>query len=99
MNQLGETDRAALVPRYFENKTAGEIAATLRVEEKAAQKRMARALKKLRRLFARRGVNSTADAITGAITANSIQVAPAGLAAAVTAVAKDAAASTSTLTL
>ncbi len=99
MNQLGETDRAALVLRYFENKTAREIATALRVEEEAAQKRVARALEKLRRLFARRGVNSPADAITGAISANSIQVAPVGLAAAVTAVAKGVAASTSTLTL
>ncbi len=79
MNQLGETDRAALVLRYFQNKTAREIAVALRMEEEAAQKRVARALEKLRRLFAKRGVDSTADAITGAISANSIQIAPAGL--------------------
>ena len=30
LNQLGETDRAALVLRYFENKSAREIAAALR---------------------------------------------------------------------
>ena len=99
MNQLGETDRAALVLRYFENKTAREIAAALQMEEEAAQKRVARALEKLRRLFAKHGVNSPADAITGAISANSIQVAPAALAAVVTAAAKGAAASTSTLPL
>ena len=99
MNQLGEKDRAALVLRYFENKTAGEIAVALRMQEEAAQKRVARALEKLRRLFTKQGINSPADAITGAISANSIQVAPVGLAAAVTAVAKGAAASTSTLTL
>ena len=32
LNQLGETDRAALVLRYFQNKTAREIAAALRME-------------------------------------------------------------------
>src|ERR1035438_1641012 len=48
LNQLGETDRAALVLRYFQNKTAREIAAALRMEEEAAQKRVARALEKLR---------------------------------------------------
>ena len=99
MNQLGETDRAALVLRYFENKTAREIATALRMEEEAAQKRVARALEKLRRLFAKHGVNSPADAITGAISANSIQIAPAALAGTVTAMAKGAAASTSILTL
>ena len=99
LNQLGETDRTALVLRYFQNKTAREIAAALRMEEEAAQKRVARALEKLRRLFAKHGVNSPADAITSSIAAHSIQMAPAGLAAAVTATAKGAAASTSTLTL
>jgi RNA polymerase sigma factor (sigma-70 family) len=101
MNQLGETDCAALVLRYFENKTAREIAAALRMKEDAAQKRVARALDKLRQLFARRGVDSTADAITDAIAANSIQAAPVVLAKAVTAaaLAKGAAASASTLTL
>jgi RNA polymerase sigma factor (sigma-70 family) len=41
MNELGETDRTPLVPRYFENKSAREIAAALRMEENAAQKRVA----------------------------------------------------------
>jgi|GEM_PF-857926 len=101
MNQLGETDRAALVLRFFENKTAREIAAALRMEEDAAQKRVARALEKLRRLFARHGVNSPADAITGSIAAHSVQAAPVALTKTVSAVAlaKGAAASTSTLTL
>ncbi|MGA2853824.1 MAG: sigma-70 family RNA polymerase sigma factor, partial [Verrucomicrobiota bacterium] len=99
LNQLGETDRAALVLRYFENKTAREIAAALQMEEEAAQKRVARALDRLRRLFAKHGVNSPADAITGAIAANSIQIAPTGLAAAVTAAAKGTAASSSVVAL
>ena len=99
MHQLGEKDRTALVLRYFENKTAREIAAALRIGEEAAQKRLARALEKLRQLFAKHGVDSTAAAITSSIAANSIQLAPVDLAAAVAAAAKGAAASTSTLTL
>jgi RNA polymerase sigma factor (sigma-70 family) len=43
--ELGETDRAALVLRCFENKTAREIAAAMLMKEAAAQKRVARALK------------------------------------------------------
>jgi ABC-type histidine transport system ATPase subunit len=63
--------------------------------------RVNRALEKLRKFFAKRGVNSTAETIAGTISANSIQAAPVALAKAVTAVAltKGATASISTLTL
>ncbi len=44
MASLGETDRNALALRFFENKTAPEIAAALNVNEEAAQKRVTRAL-------------------------------------------------------
>src|SRR5208283_5015031 len=80
MAELGETDRAALVLRYFENKTAREIAAALRMEEEAAQKCVARALEKLRAIFVKRGVTLTATVIAGVVAANSVQAAPAGLA-------------------
>ena len=80
LNELGEIDRAALVLRYFENKTAREIADTLRLEENAAQKRVNRALEKLRALFAKRGVTLTATVIASAVAANSVQAAPVGLA-------------------
>jgi RNA polymerase sigma factor (sigma-70 family) len=101
MNQLGETDRAALVLRFFENKTAGEIAVALHIGEEAAQKRIARALEKLRAIFGKRGVTSTAATLAGAISANSIQAAPVGLAKTVSAVAitKGSAAAISTLIL
>ena len=98
LNELGETDRAALVLRYFENKTVREIADTLRLEEGAAQKRVNRALEKLRALFSKRGVTLTATVIAGAVAANSVQAAPVALAVTVTA-AKGAVASVSTLAL
>ena len=62
---------------------------------------MNRALEKLHRYFARRGVSSTTAIIAGAISAHSVQAAPVALAKAVSAVAmtKGAVASTSTLTL
>lgn len=82
--ELGETDRTALVLRYFENKTAREIAGALRMEEGAAQKRVARALEKLRARFVKRGVALTATVIAGAVAANSVQAAPVGLAVTVT---------------
>jgi hypothetical protein len=70
------------------------------VDEPAAQKRVTRAVEKLRAFFVKRGVTLTATAIAGAVSANSVHAAPIGLAATVTAAAaKGAAVSASTLTL
>jgi RNA polymerase sigma factor (sigma-70 family) len=100
ISNLNERDRNAILLRYFENKSAREMAAALRVDEPAAQKRVTRAVEKLRKFFAKRGVTLTAAAIAGAVSANSVQAAPVGLAATVTAAAaKGAAVSASTLTL
>jgi RNA polymerase sigma factor (sigma-70 family) len=76
MASLGETDRDVLALRYFENKTAQEIAARLKMNEGVAQKRATRALEKLRRYFSKRGVDSTAAGIAAAISAHSVQAAP-----------------------
>ena len=101
MGRLGETDRNAVVLRYFENKTAAEIGARLKLKEAAAHKRVTRALEKLRKFFTQRGVFLAATAIAGAVSANSVQAAPAGLAQSIStvALAKGAAAGGSTLTL
>jgi len=101
MASLGELDRNAIALRFFENRTAQEIAMALKLTEEAAQKRVVRSLEKLRAYFMKRGVSSTTAIIAGAISANSVQIAPVALAKAVTAIAvtKGAAASGSTLTL
>lgn len=101
MAGLSERDRATLVLRYFENRSWREVATLMQVTEDAAQKRVSRALNKLRKLFSKRGVTLSAVAIAGAISANSVQAAPAGLAKTISAVAmaKGAAAGASTLTL
>ena len=101
MNQLGETDRAVLVLKFFQNKSAREIADELRIKEDAAQKRIARAVEKLRAYFLKRGVSSTPATIAGMISTHSIQAAPAALikTTTVVALANGAKASTSTLTL
>jgi hypothetical protein len=77
------------------------VGVALGANEEAAKKRVSRALEKLRAFFARRGVSSTTAIIAGAISANSVQAAPAALAKSVTAiaVAKGAMAGGSTLTL
>jgi RNA polymerase sigma factor (sigma-70 family) len=78
---LGDTDHDAIVLRFFENKTAAEIARTLALSEDAVHKRVARGIEKLRKIFARRGVVLSGAAIAGAVSANSVQATPAGLAA------------------
>ena len=96
--ELGETDRTALVLRFFENKTAREIAEALWMGEATAQKRVARALEKLRAIFVKRGVTLTAAVIAGAVAANSVQAAPVGLVVTISATAAKGAAVTATVT-
>src|SRR5215469_5853482 len=77
--RLGQTDRDALVLRFFERRSLSEIGVALGANEEAAKKRVARALGKLRNYFLKRGVDSTTAIIAGTISANSLQLAPIGL--------------------
>jgi RNA polymerase sigma factor (sigma-70 family) len=101
MARLRDKDRDAIVLRFFENKSLQEVGAALGLEERAAQKRVARSLEKLRDFFTKRGVDSTATGIAEKISVNSVQAAPLALAKTISAVAitKGAAAGGSTLAL
>jgi len=101
MAGLGTAERDALVLRYFQNKSMAEVAKFLGLEENTAQKRVSRALEKLRKFFTKRGMDSSTAAIAENISAHSVQTVPAALAKSVTAVAlaKGATTSLSTLTL
>jgi RNA polymerase sigma factor (sigma-70 family) len=101
MAKLGDKDRSAVLLRFFENKSLAEVGAALGTNEDTARKRLTRAVEKMRGWFSKRGVTLTATIIAGAVSANSIQAAPAALAKTVTvaAMAKGAAATGSTLTL
>jgi RNA polymerase sigma factor (sigma-70 family) len=79
--QLGEKDRQAVLLRFFENKSLAEVGSCLGTGENTAGRRVTRALEKLRRLFLKRGVVSTTVIIAGVMSANSVQAAPACLAA------------------
>ncbi len=85
MSKLAERDRALLVLRFYENKSGLEAAALLGIREDAAQKRVTRAVEKLRKVFAQHGVTLSGAAIASAVSANSVQAAPAGLAAIISA--------------
>ena len=100
MAGLGEKDRNAIVLRYVEGKDLKEVGVALGASEDAAKKRVSRAVEKLRGFFSKRGVMLSSAALAGAISANAMQAAPAGLAATVaTAAVKGAVATASTLTL
>jgi RNA polymerase sigma factor (sigma-70 family) len=83
MHELKETDREAILLRYFENQPFIQVGAKLGLNENAARMRVERALEKLRTAFARRGVATTATLVS-VISANAVQMAPANLAATLT---------------
>ena len=97
MHELKETDRDAILFRYFENRQFAEVGAKLGLNENAARMRVERALEKLRDILTKRGI-ATAAALASVISANAIQIAPANLAATLT-TASIATAGTGTFTL
>jgi uncharacterized protein (TIGR03435 family) len=101
VSRLGKTDRDAVVLRFFKGKSIHEVAQTLAMNDAAAQRRILRALEKMRAYFSKHGIDSTTAAIAENISAHSVQAAPMALAKSVTVMAltKGATASTSTLTL
>ncbi|HEU0009404.1 MAG TPA: sigma-70 family RNA polymerase sigma factor [Verrucomicrobiae bacterium] len=97
---LGETDRHAILLRFFERKELKEVGHALGSSEEAAKKRVARAVGKLRAFFTRRGVVLSTAGLTSALTVNAVQAAPSGLSISVTAaVAANGGTVVATLTL
>jgi RNA polymerase sigma factor (sigma-70 family) len=85
MDDLDPAERDAVLLRYFEGRPYAEIGSRMGTTEDAARRRVDRALDKLRDLLTRRGVTSTAAALGGLLSANSVVGAPVGLAGVVTA--------------
>src|SRR5690349_12681269 len=81
MAGLSEADHDAVALRFFDGKSMKEIGAALGASEDATKMRVNRAVEKLRIFFTRRGIVCSAAALTAAISANSVQAAPFGLAA------------------
>jgi RNA polymerase sigma factor (sigma-70 family) len=98
---LGEKDRHAIVLRFYEGRNLRDVGQALRASEAAAEKRVSRALGRLRKMFSKRGVTLSTTLIAGAVAANSVQAAPVGLAKTISVVAagKGVAVGGSTLTL
>lgn len=99
LGQLGETDRMAILLRFFEDKSFPEVGAALRLSEEAARKRVNRALEKLQSLLQRRGLTASALGLGTLLSAQaagsvSTAAAPVGLGTKVASVALAAKAGT-----
>jgi RNA polymerase sigma factor (sigma-70 family) len=87
LERLSAVDRDAIVLRFFEDKSLGEVARVLSMSDDAAQKRVSRAVERLREFFTKRGVTFGAGGLAVVISANAVQAAPAGLAATISSAA------------
>lgn len=85
VQSLDETDRAAILLRFFENKSLREVGEMLDSSEDAAQKRVSRALDRLRDYFTKNKIAVPAGGLALVISANALQAAPAGLSSAIAA--------------
>ncbi len=81
LDVLNDSDRRAVMLRYYENKSFAEVGATLGLAEDAARKRVSRAAEKLRGWLSRRGGGAVAVAALGVMLQTKIAEAspPAGL--------------------
>jgi RNA polymerase sigma factor (sigma-70 family) len=87
MDALDETDRSAILLRFFENKNLRQVGERLNISDDAAQKRVSRAVARLQEFFTKRNVTLGASGLTVMISANAVQSAPVGLAATISAAA------------
>ncbi|MFN7138561.1 MAG: sigma-70 family RNA polymerase sigma factor, partial [Limisphaerales bacterium] len=79
MELLDEQDRSAILLRFFENKSLREVGHLLGVSDDAAQKRVSRAVERLRDYFSRKGIAVSASSLCILLSANAVQAVPIGL--------------------
>ena len=75
--RLGETDRNAILLRYFEQQSLRDVGLSLGLSEDAAKKRVARALEKLRRTLSRHGAEISAAALAAGLAKETAEAASA----------------------
>jgi RNA polymerase sigma factor (sigma-70 family) len=76
---LRPKDRHAILLRFFERKSFGEIGAVLGGNENSARVRVVRAVEKLRLFFQRRGIAVSAVTLGSVLLGNAVQAAPAAM--------------------
>jgi RNA polymerase sigma factor (sigma-70 family) len=85
LQQLGAPDRDAIVLRYFKRRDLKAVGAALGLSEDTAQKRVSRALEKLRRCLSKRGVALTGSTLGAVLASHAVTAAPLGMGGSVTA--------------
>lgn len=81
IDQLEPADRNAIILRFFEQRDLRTVGSVLGASEDAAQKRVSRALEKLRVLLVARGVTLSLAALGVILATRAVEAAPSGLAA------------------
>ncbi len=94
LDALSPEDRDALLLRYFKNRDFANVGAALGASGEAARKRVDRALDRLREHLVKRGITTTAAALSIALSAHAIEAVPASFATALVATSAAVAAKT-----
>ncbi|MFO1477181.1 MAG: sigma-70 family RNA polymerase sigma factor [Verrucomicrobiota bacterium] len=97
MDGLDDDDREALLLRYFKNQDYRSVGIALGVSDDAAQKRVSRALDRLRDALGRRGLAAGPAGLAILLSTHAVQAAPQGFAAVISAGALAGAATQTTL--
>ena len=87
LNHLGAQDRDAIVLRYLQSRDLRSIGLTIGTSEDAAQKRISRALEKLRRFLTHRGITLSGASLATVLDTGASPPVPQGLAASISAAA------------
>ncbi|QBG48660.1 sigma-70 family RNA polymerase sigma factor [Verrucomicrobia bacterium S94] len=80
IDQLNAAEREAILLRFFQQKSLAEVGSVLGITADAARMRLNRALERLNRQMALRGISSTAAALAAALPTHAMVAAPAELA-------------------
>ncbi|HEX5223178.1 MAG TPA: sigma-70 family RNA polymerase sigma factor [Verrucomicrobiae bacterium] len=87
VGEVNEPERDAVLLRYFKNYDLRTVGTALGISDDAAQKRVSRAVDRLREFLTKRGVTAGTGGLIAAISANAVQAAPTGLAVSMSAAA------------
>jgi RNA polymerase sigma factor (sigma-70 family) len=77
VERLNRNDRQAILLRFYQRKSMADVGSVLGISEDAAKKRVGKAVRRLRDLFAGRGLSVPTIAFAGAIELNTTHSAPA----------------------
>lgn len=83
MQRLNAGEQDAVVLRFLEGKSLRDVGLVLNLSDDAAQKRISRALEKMRIYFGRKGVTAGVAVLGTLLASQSVKAAPAGLAVSV----------------